>query len=175
MDRFQLGEVDVLVCTFGVGATGVTLTRSHTVLLLDRPWTPGDVLQAEDRVRRIGQRAAAVGSLWLSKYPVDEKLDKLLQAKDGNYQIVLSNGQERHRKWFGEAERRPSGERGKIEQFFQQGSDTDVATGAEALAGTEGCSTLSLSSWNVSVRESEKEAVATTNGIMGDLARQLLC
>ena len=34
---------------------GLTLTRSHTVILLDRPWTPGDAAQAEDRVRRIGQ------------------------------------------------------------------------------------------------------------------------
>ncbi len=34
---------------------GLTLTRSHTVVLLDRPWTPGDTAQAEDRVRRIGQ------------------------------------------------------------------------------------------------------------------------
>lgn len=34
---------------------GLTLTRSHTVILLDRPWTPGDTAQAEDRVRRIGQ------------------------------------------------------------------------------------------------------------------------
>ncbi len=45
MDSFQAGEIDVLICTYGVGATGLTLTRSHTVILLDRPWTPGDVMQ----------------------------------------------------------------------------------------------------------------------------------
>jgi SNF2 family DNA or RNA helicase len=55
VDRFQMGMIDVLICTFGVGSTGITLTRSHTVILLDRPWTPGDTAQAEDRVRRIGQ------------------------------------------------------------------------------------------------------------------------
>ena len=69
VDSFQKGEIDVLICSFGVGSTGITLTRSHTVVLLDRlvkiiygwrgvcymcpccsigrPWTPGDVMQAE--------------------------------------------------------------------------------------------------------------------------------
>ena len=41
VDQFQSGNIDVLICTYGVGATGITLTRANTVILLDRPWTPG--------------------------------------------------------------------------------------------------------------------------------------
>ena len=44
MDSFQAGNLDVLICTYGVGATGITLTKSHKVILLDRPWTPGKLL-----------------------------------------------------------------------------------------------------------------------------------
>ena len=49
VDQFQEGLIDVLICSYGVGATGLTLTRSHIVVLLDRPWTPGDVLQVHQR------------------------------------------------------------------------------------------------------------------------------
>ena len=41
VDMFQRGDIDVLVLTLGVGSVGITLTKSHTVVLLDRPWTPG--------------------------------------------------------------------------------------------------------------------------------------
>ena len=45
MDDFQDGQLDVIICTYGVGSTGLTLTRSHRIILLDRPWTPGDARQ----------------------------------------------------------------------------------------------------------------------------------
>ena len=50
VDRFQSGLSPVFVCTYGVGGVGLTLTAACTVILVDRPWTPGDVCQAEDRV-----------------------------------------------------------------------------------------------------------------------------
>ena len=61
------------------------------LLLLDRPWTPGDVLQAEDRVRRIGQTAHKVESFWMSGFPLDKKLDKLLLDKLKSSEVVLSD------------------------------------------------------------------------------------
>ena len=89
VDRFQGGELDVLVCTYGVGAVGLTLTRSHTVVLLDRPWTPGDASQAEDRVRRIGQRSDQVDSIWIEAFSLDQKLDAMLASKASNTAKVL--------------------------------------------------------------------------------------
>jgi Helicase conserved C-terminal domain len=92
VDRFQRGELDVLVCTYGVGSTGITLTRSHTVILLDRPWTPGDAAQAEDRVRRIGQKSSTVESYWIEAFELDQKLDALLESKASNTaKVVRSN------------------------------------------------------------------------------------
>ena len=56
VDSFQAGELDVIVCSYGVGATGLTRTRSHTIVLLDRPWTPGDARQVREGGRREGGR-----------------------------------------------------------------------------------------------------------------------
>jgi SNF2 family DNA or RNA helicase len=55
VDNFQTGVSPVFVCTTGAGGVGLTLTAARTLILVDRPWTPGDVFQAEDRVRRYGQ------------------------------------------------------------------------------------------------------------------------
>jgi superfamily II DNA/RNA helicase len=54
-DRFQSGESKIFVGTIKAGGVGLTLTAANNVILLDRPWTPGDAEQAEDRCHRIGQ------------------------------------------------------------------------------------------------------------------------
>ena len=82
----------MLVCTFGAGGVGLTMTASDTVILLDRPWTPGDAAQAEDRIRRIGQEKP-VTSVWLQANDLDTKVDAMLEKKQGNVDIVInSNG-----------------------------------------------------------------------------------
>lgn len=39
--------------------------------------------QAEDRVRRIGQKRP-VRSIWITAFPIDEKIDKLIDDKQSN-------------------------------------------------------------------------------------------
>ena len=80
VDDFQAGLSAVFVCTFGAGGVGLTLTAAATIILLDRPWTPGDALQAEDRVRRIGQ-TKPVTSIWMRCFDVDEQIDILIEEK----------------------------------------------------------------------------------------------
>jgi SNF2 family DNA or RNA helicase len=81
VDKFQSGLSPVFVCTYGAGGVGLTLTAACTVILVDRPWTPGDVSQAEDRVRRIGQKRP-VRSIWIRAFPIDEQIDSLIDHKD---------------------------------------------------------------------------------------------
>jgi len=87
--RFQNGLSSVFVCTFGAAGVGLTLTSAHTIILVDRPWTPGDTFQAEDRVRRIGQ-TKPVKSIWLSSSHVDDCIDKLLEKKSQTASSVLT-------------------------------------------------------------------------------------
>ncbi|KAB0238284.1 DEAD/DEAH box helicase [Microcystis aeruginosa EAWAG127a] len=55
VDRFQAGTSKIFIGTIKAGGVGLTLTAANQVILVDRPWTPGDADQAEDRCYRIGQ------------------------------------------------------------------------------------------------------------------------
>lgn len=49
----------------------------------------GDALQAEDRVRRIGQ-SKEVKSIWLRAFPIDTHIDELIEEKTMNSSAVIS-------------------------------------------------------------------------------------
>jgi len=82
----------VFVATFGAGGVGLTLTAAHTVILLDRPWTPGEARQAEDRVHRIGQ-TKEVTSIWMVAFNLDRQIDEVLEQKKNSADVVLAQGQ----------------------------------------------------------------------------------
>ena len=52
--NFQEGRIRVLLCTFGSGSEGITLTRADTMIFLERSWREIHNSQAEDRIHRIG-------------------------------------------------------------------------------------------------------------------------
>jgi SNF2 family DNA or RNA helicase len=56
--RFQSGQARIFLGTIAAGGEGITLTRSSTVVFLDRDWSPARNSQAEDRLHRIGQKEA---------------------------------------------------------------------------------------------------------------------
>jgi hypothetical protein len=89
IDRFQAGESKAMVCTLGAGNVGITLTAAQTVVLVDRPWTPGDAMQAEDRLHRIGQRSS-VTAIWLQANEMDRTIDELLGEKYERIEMVLA-------------------------------------------------------------------------------------
>lgn len=91
VDNFQKGLSSVFCCTFGAGGVGLTLTAAHSVILLDRPWTPGDAHQAEDRVRRIGQ-TMPVTSIWLRAFGLDKQIDDMIVQKSQTANAVLAEG-----------------------------------------------------------------------------------
>lgn len=88
VDKFQKGLSSVFVCTFGAGGVGLTLTAASTIILLDRPWTPGETRQAEDRIRRIGQVKKCT-SYWMRSFDLDKQIDAVVESKKQTTDAVL--------------------------------------------------------------------------------------
>mmetsp|Transcript_17518 Transcript_17518/g.36130 ORF Transcript_17518/g.36130 Transcript_17518/m.36130 type:complete len:183 (+) Transcript_17518:699-1247(+) len=88
VDKFQNGLSSAFVCTFGAGGVGLTLTAASTIILLDRPWTPGETRQAEDRIRRIGQLKKCT-SYWMRSFDLDKQIDGMLESKTQTTNAVL--------------------------------------------------------------------------------------
>ena len=78
----------IIVATIAIGSVGITLTAANNVILLDRPWTPGDAEQAEDRCHRIGQKNA-VSAYWVQLGKIDTKIDELIINKQSRIEKVL--------------------------------------------------------------------------------------
>ncbi|MEB3201062.1 MAG: DEAD/DEAH box helicase [Synechococcaceae cyanobacterium] len=88
VDRFQAGRRPLLIATFGTGGLGFTLHRARHVVLVERPWTPGDAEQAEDRCHRIGMRDP-LSSHWLQLGVADRFVDDLIADKAGRIALLL--------------------------------------------------------------------------------------
>jgi SNF2 family DNA or RNA helicase len=88
VERFQGGESKVFIGTIRAGGVGLTLTKASNVLMVDRPWTPGDAEQAEDRCHRIGQNST-VTAFWLQLGAIDQSIDFLIEQKQERIELVL--------------------------------------------------------------------------------------
>jgi SNF2 family DNA or RNA helicase len=88
-ERFQAGESKVFISTIKAGGVGITLTAASTVVLVDRPWNPGDAEQAADRCYRIGQKNSVLAT-WLQHSEVDEWVDAVLINKEEIIKKVFS-------------------------------------------------------------------------------------
>jgi len=97
VDAFQSGARQLLLATYGTGGLGFTLHRARHVVLIERPWTPGDAEQAEDRCHRIGM-GAALTCHWLQLGQADRLVDDLIASKQRQIQQLLESPQERWRR-----------------------------------------------------------------------------
>lgn len=88
VDRFQSGQHKAIVFTGGAGGVGLNLQAANTVILVDRPWTPGDAEQIESRAHRSGVNHP-VTSIWLQYNAIDAKIDALLELKQTRISLVL--------------------------------------------------------------------------------------
>ncbi len=92
VDRFQAGGSPLLIATYGTGGLGFTLHRAAHVVLMERPWTPGDAEQAEDRCHRIGM-GRALTCHWLQLGVADQLVDGLIASKAERIAVVFEQRQ----------------------------------------------------------------------------------
>jgi SNF2 family DNA or RNA helicase len=97
VEGFQGGAQGLLVATFGTGGLGFTLHRARHVVLVERPWTPGDAEQAEDRCHRLGM-AASLSCHWMRLGATDRLVDDLIESKAERINALLRPSQERQRR-----------------------------------------------------------------------------
>ncbi len=91
--RFQQSPtVKLFLGNLKAGGAGLTLTAARQIVFLDLPWTPGDLMQGEDRVHRIGQEGNVIVHYLIALATIEEVLIKLLRRKGKILKAVL-NGQ----------------------------------------------------------------------------------
>lgn len=71
VERFQAGNLQVLVLTIAAGGVGITLTAANTILFAEEDWVPANNRQMEDRLYRIGQKNDVSVVKFRSKNTVD--------------------------------------------------------------------------------------------------------
>jgi len=93
--RFQ-EDTSVRVAILGITAAGAgfTLTAAHTVVFAELYWVPGQMMQAEDRVHRIGQQEMVDVHYCIAQGSLDEVLFKALNRKSKDTTAIL-DGQSR--------------------------------------------------------------------------------
>lgn len=82
IDEFQTNpDANLIICNFKAANVGVTLTASSRVLFIEYPWTYADLVQAEDRTHRIGQKNTVMTTFLLGKETIDEKMFQMILDK----------------------------------------------------------------------------------------------
>jgi SWI/SNF-related matrix-associated actin-dependent regulator 1 of chromatin subfamily A len=91
VERFQHGHLKGVAITIAAGGTGLTLTRSSTVLFVDLDWTPSANVQAEDRCHRIGSEGHESIRIvrLVAEHPLEQHVHKLLTEKSATISAAI--------------------------------------------------------------------------------------
>ena len=98
VERFQAGEVPVLVLSIKAGGTGLNLTAATQVIHFDRWWNPAVEDQATDRAWRIGQTKPVVVHRLISEGTIDERIAEMIERKRALAESVVGSGEA----WIGD-------------------------------------------------------------------------
>ena len=85
---FQAGRLDVLIGGINAAGEAVTLTRADTVIFVELDWVPAALLQAEDRIHRVGQASNCQVIQLIARMPGDN-LDEMMVGLLGKKMAVI--------------------------------------------------------------------------------------
>lgn len=91
VQRFQSGEVPLMLVSLKAGGVGLNLTRADTVILYDPWWNPAAEAQAIDRAHRIGQDKPVFVYELIASGTVEEKMQSLKARKRALAESVFEN------------------------------------------------------------------------------------
>ena len=93
VDRFQRGEMPVLILSLRAGGTGLNLTAANHVVHYDRWWNPAVEDQATDRAHRIGQTGQVTVHRLITEGTVEDRVAELLEQKRALADRVVGAGE----------------------------------------------------------------------------------
>jgi hypothetical protein len=99
VDNFQKGSIDVIIGGINAAGEAITLTRADTVIFVELDWVPAALLQAEDRIHRVGQKSNCQVIQLIAKLPpvvfnLDDMMVELLGSKRALIGAVLEEDTE---------------------------------------------------------------------------------
>lgn len=88
-------SVRVIVLNIASAGFGITLTAARACCFVQLPWTPGDLIQAADRVHRIGQLDNVTVYNLVAEGTVEEEIGELIMKKAEVANAVVDGGANR--------------------------------------------------------------------------------
>jgi SWI/SNF-related matrix-associated actin-dependent regulator 1 of chromatin subfamily A len=89
VNEFQEGDAQVAVLSLLAASTGITLTAANLVLFGELYFVPGTILQAEDRVHRVGQTKTCDIRYIIAEGSLDDHIFKMLYYKLQTLDTIL--------------------------------------------------------------------------------------
>ena len=91
VDLFQTGKADVFLAPIRSAGVGLNLQRASEALFVERVWTPSGMIQAEDRVYRIGSKRPVTITYLDAANTVDERIARVVEAKQRLIRAVVDD------------------------------------------------------------------------------------
>jgi SWI/SNF-related matrix-associated actin-dependent regulator 1 of chromatin subfamily A len=89
VDIFQNGGARVFLASLKAANTGLTLTKSSTLLMAEYDWVPSTNEQAEGRIYRVSQKEICRVQYLVASETLDEKILQVVQRKQKNIEKAL--------------------------------------------------------------------------------------